>query len=114
MPPQIDAVNVTATPAGDGAVRDAEMPFKSAYRLTGAPGGGGGTALDVPPDVMGNAMLPFDAALSYASAELPALRTQTATRFALFATSASTSRCCWLTNRGARPSWRRRRVHHLS
>ena len=71
---------MTGVRAGDGDGRDVEMPFK----ISVPPVGGGGD--DDVPDVMGNAMLPFDAALSYASAELPALRTQTDTRYKAFAT----------------------------
>ena len=79
VPPEIDAVKVTGVPAGDGAGRDEEMLLSVSVPAVDGDDGGGG--VDVPPlDVMGNAMLPFDPALSYASAVLPALRTQTATR----------------------------------
>jgi hypothetical protein len=86
MPPLIDAVKVTATPAGDGAGRDVEIPFKISVPPVDVDQGADVVDGVEAPDVMGNEMLPFEAALSYASAELPALRTQTATRYELLAT----------------------------
>jgi hypothetical protein len=85
------AVKVTATPAGDGAGRDVVMLFKiSVPPVDDEAGGGSDDVLgevveDVELDEIGNAMLPLAAALSYASAELPALRIHTATRYKLLA-----------------------------
>ena len=80
-------MKVTATPAGDGAGRDVEIPFKiSVPPVDHDVVGGGCDGVDEVPNVMGNEMLPFEAALSYASAELPALRAQTATRYETFGT----------------------------
>jgi hypothetical protein len=85
MPPLIDAVKVTATPAGDGAGRDVEIPFKISVPPDEGGGAEGVDGAEAEADEIGNETLPFEAALSYASAELPALRTQTATRYELFA-----------------------------
>jgi hypothetical protein len=71
VPPLIEAVNVTATPLGEGVGRDAAMP----------------SSLRLPPDVVdpdeeiANGMLLLAPALSYASAVLPPLRTHTPTRY---------------------------------
>jgi hypothetical protein len=88
MPPETAAVNVTAAPAGDGTGCDVEMPVNlSCEGVDGEDGGIDGVdGIDgAEPEATGYGMLPFEFALSYASAVLLAFRTHTATRYALFA-----------------------------
>ena len=63
-PPVIDAVNVTATPAGDGAVRDEEMPVNISVPPDDVDVDVDVDVEDELLDVIGNEMLPFDAGLS--------------------------------------------------
>ena len=78
-----EATNVTAVPTGWGA----DMFGVIAVSVSGAADEGvgedGGGGWDTPAVVTGNAMLPFEFALSYASAVLPAFLTHTATRVAV-------------------------------